>query len=1099
MNFLSFQHIIVRIWGRTITSLRGNIDIAHELASAFKYKPCFGIHAVNVSGDLGDLETHKQPLQRIVSRKCSGWSGEDYLKSGKPDYYLVYQKQMFGQALCSSCRNISSPKSSETPDNQILTSTLDEEGENATVEHDEDVKVVIPIRKSDRRRTKSFKLKEQDELTLREAKRELKMKNALEDSDFYIENDAIEEYAEEHPLSADAQEDGDFNGENLVVPPSNNSTVLDEKEAFEEYATNHVKIVEDGKKTCLLCDKVLAQTSYLKRHFLDRHCKNYPDFKCPCCDHLFKSDNSLRKHLSTYHPDTYITGDELQKCRVSTEELEDQFEIKKNDLEPKTKTEDNINPSSCLPPIQNDQMDTQSEIEGHEICDDCGKTIAKFKLSGHMRRVHLKEKNVTCEECGAAFFDKVGLRRHMEKHKVREGKESLFPCGECGARFNSKLDLKKHRRQSHKVKKIQIRAEEPLHPGTGPLAIAKKEGSDELVIHSNLGAHLDDEYKGSKPPLKDLDLLKLVFPDGVCPFCESAFKQMYYLSLHLKLKHAFDWYQCPSCNIWRNRPGDIAMHCAEVHGEREAELLCPCCKVRINVIKIEEHSLKCFLFKYKRPMYWTLSSFKCRLCSKVMPSRTRYEKHLRSSHDEEIFKCSHEGCTYISIPDSHAINTHLSRHEKTTTSEKTATSDPVICDICGRTFHLRGLLLNHMKMEHSAVSEAEAKFPCPECDDVFGSRKAHQYHLNVVHLKLSYDCEKCEKTFRDPDGLRQHERKVHNREMLRVQCDICAEWSSNKECLDNHIRNKHTGEKPFPCTFCDEAFTALALMTSHRKRYHPDSWREEKKRRKWLVENKADPSGFKMQCHLCNQTTVTIDELRSHWNADHPGQTDISNLRSKSREAGPGICPICGQSFDTLFGLHLHYKKTHHASGETRTCEFCGQEFDSEQGIRTHIARAHQEKTASFKCSVCGEVFHSQDRLSIHKQDVHQIELMPCMRKNSVCDICGKNGMTRMGLKYHMKTHAANRPKKCTYCDKEFETYSNMTRHRKIAHAEQWKVDKDKLHYEEGGSTSKSQRERIRNYQKEWYERNRERMRELERERARAKRTGEKYVCPPRP
>ena len=94
-----------------------------------------------------------------------------------------------------------------------------------------------------------------------------------------------------------------------------------------------------------------------------------------------------------------------------------------------------------------------------------------------------------------------------------------------------------------------------------------------------------------------------------------------------------------------------------------------------------------------------------------------------------------------------------------------------------------------------------------------------------------------------------------------------------------------------------------------------------------------------------------------------------------------------------------------------------------------------------------------------------------------------------------MKTHAANRPKNCTYCDKEFETYASMTRHRKISHAEEWDRDKAKLFAEEG---ARALREGQRNYKKKWYYKNKARVRELERERARAKRTGEKYVIPPR-
>ena len=135
-------------------------------------------------------------------------------------------------------------------------------------------------------------------------------------------------------------------------------------------------------------------------------------------------------------------------------------------------------------------------------------------------------------------------------------------------------------------------------------------------------------------------------------------------------------------------------------------------------------------------------------------------------------------------------------------------------------------------------------------------------------------------------------------------------------------------------------------------------------------------------------------------------------------------------------------------------------------------------------------------QINAHKMLMHQIEPSPCREKNCVCDICGKNGFTPSALKLHMVTHGENRPKNCTYCDKEFESYSSMTRHRKISHAIEWERDREKLLVEEG---SRCVKERDRNAKHRWYIKNKARCRELERERAKAKRTGETYVCPPRP
>ena len=42
---------------------------------------------------------------------------------------------------------------------------------------------------------------------------------------------------------------------------------------------------------------------------------------------------------------------------------------------------------------------------------------------------------------------------------------------------------------------------------------------------------------------------------------------------------------------------------------------------------------------------------------------------------------------------------------------------------------------------------------------------------------------------------------------------------------------------------------------------------------------------------------------------------------------------------------------------------------------------------------------------------------------------------------YLLHMSDANKPKNCTYCEKEFPHYVNMIRHRKLAHAERYKVE----------------------------------------------------------
>ena len=82
----------------------------------------------------------------------------------------------------------------------------------------------------------------------------------------------------------------------------------------------------------------------------------------------------------------------------------------------------------------------------------------------------------------------------------------------------------------------------------------------------------------------------------------------------------------------------------------------------------------------------------------------------------------------------------------------------------------------------------------------------------------------------------------------------------------------------------------------------------------------------------------------------------------------------------------------------------------------------------------------------------------PSKQKNEVCPQCGYVA-TAGNMKIHvarMHEKESIRPKACTYCNKEFSKYSSMTKHRKIAHREQWNIDKERIMVEEGSYTDPS-------------------------------------------
>lgn len=58
---------------------------------------------------------------------------------------------------------------------------------------------------------------------------------------------------------------------------------------------------------------------------------------------------------------------------------------------------------------------------------------------------------------------------------------------------------------------------------------------------------------------------------------------------------------------------------------------------------------------------------------------------------------------------------------------------------------------------------------------------------------------------------------IHRR---RHQCPFCSyesNWSNN---LRKHVMHRHTGEKPFHCSFCDWQFTQKISLLIHMKKRH---------------------------------------------------------------------------------------------------------------------------------------------------------------------------------------------------------------------------------------------------------------------------------------
>lgn len=161
---------------------------------------------------------------------------------------------------------------------------------------------------------------------------------------------------------------------------------------------------------CEVCGQGFFSKLNVGSHIKTAHPGN---LKCDICHKIFSSYYTLRKHCDAYHE-----TDKL-KCPKCSLVLGSMY-LKKRHL-------------AIVHDVKSEQF----------YCDICSKLFTmKCKLEAHKRRVHLKERLITCEICGFKVFDSHQLKNHLITHT----KTRPFQCEFCKKTFQRAKTLDFHRR-----------------------------------------------------------------------------------------------------------------------------------------------------------------------------------------------------------------------------------------------------------------------------------------------------------------------------------------------------------------------------------------------------------------------------------------------------------------------------------------------------------------------------------------------------------------------------------------------------------------------------------------------------------------------------